>query len=140
VVGQERKLQEKEENSAHKLERESSELQSCTNDLSTHKVIVEVEWECLRKTREDLFTRELTITLQEGTLERRAIALTSREKELANKEKWLADAGLQELATKCKTMEQVVRHRRSGTSWARLKRHWCPSVSALSALRHWHGK
>jgi hypothetical protein len=58
-----------------------------------------------RKTREDLFTHELTITLQEGSLERRAIALTSKEKELANKEKWLADAGLQELATTCKTVE-----------------------------------
>jgi hypothetical protein len=55
---------------------------------------MEVEWEHLRKTREDLFTHELTITLQEGSLERHAIALTSKEKELANKEKWLADAGL----------------------------------------------
>jgi hypothetical protein len=57
------------------------------SDLSTREVAMEAEWECLRKMREDLLTRELTITSQEGALERRAIALTSKEKELANKEK-----------------------------------------------------
>jgi hypothetical protein len=77
------------------------------NDLSTHEAAVEAEWERMRKNHEDLFTRELTITLQEGSLEHRAIALTSKEKELANKEKWLADAELQELATTRKTVEEL---------------------------------
>jgi hypothetical protein len=67
---------------------------------------VEAEWERLRKTCEDLFTHKLTITSQEGTLECRAILLTSKEKELATREKWLADAGLQELATMSKTIEE----------------------------------
>jgi hypothetical protein len=45
---------------------------------------VEVEWGRLRKKREVLYTCELTITSQEGTLERHAIALTFKEKEAAS--------------------------------------------------------
>jgi hypothetical protein len=41
---------------------------------------MEAEGERLRKTREDLFTLELTITSQEGTLERPAIELASKER------------------------------------------------------------
>jgi hypothetical protein len=37
---------------------------------------MEAEWGRLRKTREVIYTCELTITSQEGTLERHAIALT----------------------------------------------------------------
>jgi hypothetical protein len=49
-------------------------------DLGTREADVEVEWAHLRKMHEELFTCELTITSQECTLERRAIALTSMEK------------------------------------------------------------
>jgi hypothetical protein len=107
VAGREWELQEKEEESARKLERESSELQSHANDLSTHEATMEEEWGRLRKTREFLYTCELTITSQEGTLKHHAIALTVKEKELANKEKWLADAGLQELAITHKMVEDL---------------------------------
>jgi hypothetical protein len=107
VAGQEWELKDKEEESARKLERESSELQSCMNNLSTHEATMDVEWACPRKTREDLFTYELTITSQEGTLKHHTVALTSKEKELANKEKWLVDVGLQELATTRKTVEEL---------------------------------
>jgi uncharacterized protein (DUF3084 family) len=114
MAGQEREMQEKE--SARKLERESSELQSHANDLSTHEVAVEAEWERLRKTHEDLFTRELAITSQEGTLEHRAIALTFKEKEIAKKEKWLAGAGPEELATTRKMVEELQADRSKGVS------------------------
>jgi hypothetical protein len=107
VTRLERELLVKEEESARKLECESSELQSRVNDLSTHEATVEAEWACLRKTCEDLFTHELTITSDEGALKHCAIALTSKEKELANKEKWLVDVGLQELATTHKTVEEL---------------------------------
>jgi hypothetical protein len=68
---------------------------------------MEAEGERLRKTREDLFTHELTITSQEGTVERSAIELASKEKELAPREQWLADARLQELATTRKIVEEL---------------------------------
>jgi hypothetical protein len=58
---------------------------------------LEMERECPRKTREDLCNRRLTISSQEGTLEHRAIALTFKERELADKEKQLAEKELQEL-------------------------------------------
>jgi hypothetical protein len=68
---------------------------------------VEAVWEWLNKMCEDLYTCELTITSLEGALEHCAIAMTFEEKELANKEKWLADTGLQELATTHKTVEDL---------------------------------
>jgi hypothetical protein len=40
-------------------------------------------------------------------LKHHAIELTSKEKELATREKWLTDAGLQELATTNKTVEKL---------------------------------
>jgi hypothetical protein len=102
------------------------------NDLSTHAAAMEVELECLRKMLEDLYTCDLTITSLEGTWECRTIALTFKEKELANMEKWLVDAGLQECAPHSRVCRRSSRrhgrsrHRRSGTSWARLKWRWCP--------------
>jgi hypothetical protein len=100
VRERERELQGKEEEIALKLERESSELKSLAGGLSSHEAALEVEQECLRKTREDLCNCELTISSQDG-------ALTFREKELADKEKWLAETGLQELATTCKMVEEL---------------------------------
>jgi hypothetical protein len=107
VVGQEWELQEKEEENTHKLERESDDLKSCTNDLNTCEAALEAESECLRKTHEDLYTSELSISSQEGTLEHRAIALNFKEKEPAKKEMWLAETGLQELATTRKMVEEL---------------------------------
>jgi hypothetical protein len=63
--------------------------------------------EHLRKTREDLYNCELTISSQEGTLERHAIALTFKERNLADKEKWLAEKEIQELADMCRSMEEL---------------------------------
>jgi hypothetical protein len=107
MAGQEWELHENEEESACKLQRENNELQALVNDLSTCDATVEAEEEYIRKTHEDLFTHELTIISQEGTLECHAIELASKEKELAAREKWLADAWLQELATTRKTMEEL---------------------------------
>jgi hypothetical protein len=107
VPKRELELLEKEEENARKHERESSELKSRADDLSTHEATLEAEQECMRKTCEDLCNREFTISSQEGTLERRTIALTFKERELANKEKWLVEIGLQELATMCKMVEEL---------------------------------
>jgi predicted nuclease with TOPRIM domain len=107
VAKREWELQGKEQEITRKLERESSELKSHPNNLSTHEAALEAEQECLRKMREDLCNCELTIPSQEGAQERRAIALTFNEGELTDKEKWLAEIGLQELATTCKTLEEL---------------------------------
>jgi predicted transcriptional regulator len=53
-----------------------------------------MEQEHLSKTHQDLCNRELTITSQEGIVERRAITLTSKGKELADKEKRLVEIEL----------------------------------------------
>jgi hypothetical protein len=80
VARQERKLQEKEEESTRKFELKNSELETCANDLSTREAAMAVEVERLKKAHEDLFTCELTITSQEGILEHRAIELASKER------------------------------------------------------------
>jgi hypothetical protein len=87
------------------LQCESSELKSHADDLSSREAALEAECECLRKMCEDLCNRELTISSQEGALERHVIALTFKEKEIADKEKWLVDTWLQELATTRKMVE-----------------------------------
>jgi trehalose/maltose hydrolase-like predicted phosphorylase len=106
-----------------------------------------VERERLRKTHEDLYNCELTISLQEGTLERHAIALTLtlKERELGDKEKWLAEKELQELAAMCVTVEELQ------AAWeVEVQKVWdflgqtemalAPSVSALFTLRYQHGR
>jgi hypothetical protein len=97
---------------------------------------MEAEHECLRKTREDLCNRELTISFQEGSLASCTTALALRARELANKEKRLAKKELHELpATRRKVEElQAVRgsrRRRSRISGPKVKPRWCPSASAL---------
>jgi hypothetical protein len=87
------------------LQCESSELKSHAVDLSSREAALEVERECMRKMREDLCNRELTFSSQEGALECHVIALTFKEKEIADKEKWLVDTWLQELATTRKMVE-----------------------------------
>jgi hypothetical protein len=49
---------------------------------------------------EDLLTRELVVSFQEGSLEHRTTELAAREKQLAEME-------LQELTTMCKTVEEL---------------------------------
>jgi hypothetical protein len=66
-----------------------------------------IEWEHQWKTCEDLCNRELTISSQEGILERRTITLTSKEKDLANKEKRLLETEFQGLAAMRKTVEEL---------------------------------
>jgi hypothetical protein len=105
VVKQE--LQEKEEEIVGKLTRERSELESHAADLSAHEAALAMELGHLWKTWEDLCNHELTISTQQGILEDRAIALTSKEKDLADKEKRLVKTELQGLATKCKTVEEL---------------------------------
>jgi hypothetical protein len=61
---------------------------------------VEVEHECLRKTRVDFLNPKLTISFQENTL-------ASKEKELVNKEKRMAEKQLQELAATRRMMEEL---------------------------------
>jgi hypothetical protein len=59
-----------------------------------------VEQERLRKMREDLLTRELAISSQEGSLEHCTTELAAREKQLAERE-------VQELTATCKVVEEV---------------------------------
>jgi trehalose/maltose hydrolase-like predicted phosphorylase len=107
VVSQrEQELQGKEEITG-KHEHERNELTSCTDDLSAHEATLETERERLRKMYEDLCSHEFAISSQEGTLERRIIALTSKERKLANKEKRLAEKEFQELATMHRTVEEL---------------------------------
>jgi hypothetical protein len=100
-------LQEKEEEIVGKLARERSELESHAADLSAHEAALAMERGHMWKTREDLCNHELSISTQQGILEDRAIALTSKEKDLADKEKRLVKTELQGLATKCKTVEEL---------------------------------
>jgi DNA repair exonuclease SbcCD ATPase subunit len=107
VVSQrEQELQGKEEITG-KHEHERNELTSCTDDLSAREATLEMERERLRKMYEDLCSHEFAISSQEGTLECRIIALTSKERKLANKEKWLAEKEFQELATMHRTVEEL---------------------------------
>jgi hypothetical protein len=100
---------------------------------------MEAEQECLRKMCEDLCNHELTISFQEGTMVSHAFVLASKERELADKEKQLAQKSsrswpLHARWRRCSGQCGWSRRKRYWTSWARLKWHWCPSISALSAL------
>jgi hypothetical protein len=107
VAEREREQQKKEEEIINKLECVRSKLTSCTIDLSTREATMEAEHECLRKTREDLCNRQLTISFQEGSLASCTIALALRERELANKEKRLAKKELHELAATRRKVEEL---------------------------------
>jgi hypothetical protein len=61
----------------------------------------------LRKTREDLYNHNLTISFQEGTLEHRTTALTSRKREPVDKEKQLTEKELRELAAMHMIVEEL---------------------------------
>jgi hypothetical protein len=94
VAKREQELQGTEEEITSKLEHERCELTSRTIDLRAHEATLKMEQEHLRKTRDDLYNHELTISSQEGILEHRAIALTFKERELAGREKRLAEKEL----------------------------------------------
>jgi hypothetical protein len=84
VAKWEQELQGKEEEIDNKLECKRNEHTSCADNLKAHETALEREWKHLKKMQEDLCNCELTISIQDGTLEHRATALTSKERELAN--------------------------------------------------------
>jgi hypothetical protein len=61
---------------------------------------MEAEHKCLVEMHADLLNRELTVSFQERNL-------TSKAKELADKEEQLAKKKLQELATACRKLEEL---------------------------------
>jgi hypothetical protein len=85
---------------------ECSELESHAVDLSSHEATL-AEREHPWKMREDLCNCELTISSQEGILQHRAIALTSKENELADKENRLVEIELQGLPAMRKMVEEL---------------------------------
>jgi hypothetical protein len=107
MAKRERGLQAKEEEVMSKHECERGVLKSCADGFSAPEATLEAKQECLRKTRDDLCNCELTISSQEGTLEHHAIALTFTERELADTEKRLEEASLQELAATCRVVEEL---------------------------------
>jgi uncharacterized protein (DUF3084 family) len=100
VVDRELELQEREEQDDLSLDRELESLTTHESDLSSRATTLAMEWKDLEETRAGVLARELTSDIRD-------VRLNSKDEELADREKRLAEMQLQELATTHRRLEEL---------------------------------
>jgi uncharacterized protein (DUF3084 family) len=100
VADRELKLQERVEQDGLRLDRELKALVTRESDLSHRNATLAVKQKDLEETCTGMLARELTIDIRD-------VRLNSREEELVDREKRLAERQLQELATSRRRLEEL---------------------------------
>jgi hypothetical protein len=100
MVDRELKWQEREEQDDLRLDCELEALTTHESDLSSREATLPAEWKDMEETRTRVLSSELTTDIRE-------VRLNSREEDLADSEKRLAERQLQELATTHGRLEEL---------------------------------
>jgi hypothetical protein len=86
VVDRELKLQEREEQDDHRLDRELKALASHESKLNSHEASLETEWKSLEEIRAEVLGHKLATDTRDECLNSRAAELVDREKHLVERQ------------------------------------------------------
>jgi hypothetical protein len=134
----EQKLQEREALDDLRLERELAGLATHESSLKSREAALAAEQKDFEDVCASVLAHELVANVRENALDTRAT-------EVADRERWLAEQQMQELAAAQKgwrtsKLSVWARRRKSVIFWAGLSLHLCPLVSAPFGSRSWRKK